>query len=55
MLKFIQMTLNKKALELPKDSTELQINHFLQASQIYSFNLEPGYKFNREEIYEREN
>jgi len=50
---FDSITSPEKPLESPKDSTHLQIKHFLQAAQTYSFNLEPGYKFNREEIYDR--
>jgi len=50
---FESVTSAEKSLESQTDSTELQINHFLQDLQKYSFKLESGYKFNREEIYDR--
>ena len=50
---FESITSVGEPLESATNSTELQINHFLQAVQKYSFKLEPGYKFNREEIYDR--
>ncbi len=45
---FDSITSPEQALESLKDSTDFQINRFLQAAQTYSFKLESGYKFSRE-------